>query len=540
MAWTSPGPTARKGSWSKPIPQIAKPVPIPPPTGVNLEDPLFGMAPEDAIIMLNYIASKYGDRVRTGYAQYATTVGSGGVKTIVPYIGSIAGKDRLFGMATDGIYDVSASVATPSVKLSFPAPTSRSGQGIWTANTTIGGFFELYCDEEYGAYLYTESTDTWARILNTDITGVDPHLLCFAMIFKSRIWFIQRDTASAWYLPVGTNIGAATQFNFGNKFRHGGTLQALYNWTLDGGIGVDDYLVAISSSGEVIIYKGDDPTDATNFSQVGSWFIGAVPVGRRIAGTFGGDLYILSTYGLQPISKLVQGTLAQVDNIELTRKISPAIQQVMALTLSTVGWEVKLVPSENALFVASPDIVGAPHLQFVQALNNQGWSMYNSLPMFTGEMWHGTFYMGALDGNVYTHTGTSDNFPRSGVGTGTPILAAMLTSFQDYQEYGLYHMPKFVRPVFLGSGQPSYQVNVLFDYNLTIPPSFSLIIPPVGAVWDLGIWDLATWTGDLIESEPVVGEGGIGRAMAIALQTSTIAPTTLIRFDAMAETGGFL
>lgn len=538
MPWTSSA--GRKGAHGIPIPQIAKPVPIAPPTGMNLEDPLFGMTPQDAVLMTNYLSSKYGDRVRTGYAQYATTVGTGGVKTIVPYIGSISGKDRLFAMATDGIYDVSASVATPSVKLAFPTPTSRSGQGIWTANTTIGGFFEHYCDEEYGAYLYTESTDTWARLTTSDITGVDPHLLCFVMIFKSRLWFIQRDTGSAWYLPVGVNIGAATQFNFGNKFRHGGTLQALYNWTLDGGIGVDDYLVAVSSSGEVIVYKGDDPTDATNFSQVGSWFIGAVPVGRRIGGTFGGDLYLLSIYGLQPISKLIQGTLDQVDSIELSRKISPAIQAVMALTLSTFGWEVKLVPSENALFIATPDQTGFPHLQYVQSTNNQGWSQYNALPMYSGEMWHGTFYMAALDGNVYTHTGSSDNFPRSGVGNGTAILGAIITSFQDYQEYGLYHIPGFVRPVFLGNAQPQYQLNVLFDYNLTLPPAMGLLIPPVGAVWDLGVWDVAVWVGDLIESEPVVGAGGIGRAIAMALQTSTVAPTTLIRFDATAETGGFL
>lgn len=546
MPWTSPTPVKQPGSGVTPVRQLSKPVPILPPIGINQVDPLAQFPPLDAIFMYNMIAAKYGTRVRTGYAEYSTTVGAGGVKTIIPYVGSVTLKDRLYAAATTGIYNISSSGAAPASSILFPAATNRSGQGIWSALTVVGGFYTTYCDEEYGAYRYTEATDTWVRTTNVEITGVDPALLCFVTIYKSRQWFIQRDTSDAWFLPVGSVIGAATKFTFGNKFKHGGTLQALYSWPLmDSGAGLDEYLVAISSSGEVIVYKGIDPTaDPTlyptlAFTQVGSWFIGAVPVGRRVGGIFGGDLYLLSIYGLLPMSKLVQGNLAQVDAIELTRKISPAVKTLMATTRTTVGWEVKLIPDQNALIITSPDQPGYPSIQLVQALNNQGWSVYQTIPMFTGEVWQGVFYFGALNGNVYTHTGNADNVNLAQTSR-TAISSSVLGSFQDHDEPGLNHRGMFIRPVFLAGAAPAYTAEVRYDYNISEILTPGIAAPPIGVLWDSGIWDLSLWGGSFLEVEAVKGGKGMGRAVAIALAMQTTQETVLIRYDLAFDTGGFL
>lgn len=546
MPWTSPTPAKRKGGISTPVPQLSKPVPIAPPVGINQVDPLIEFSDIDAVFMYNMLGAKYGTRVRTGYAQYATTVGSGGVLTIVPYVGSVTAKDRLYGVATSGIYDITISVATPAVKLAFPSPTTRSGQGNWVAQTTTGGFFTTYCDEEYGAYRYAESTDTWVRTTNTEITNVDPALLCFCTLYKSRQWFIQRDTSDAWFLPVGSIIGAATKFSFGNKFKHGGTLQAIYSWPLmDSGAGLDEYFVAISSSGEVIVYKGIDPTaDPTlyptlAFTQVGSWFIGAVPVGRRIGGIFGGDLYLLSIYGLLPMSKLVQGNLAQVDTIELTRKVSPAIKSLMATTRTVNGWEVKLIPDQNVLMVVTPKAPSFSYTQLVQALNNKGWSVYQDLPVYTGEVWQGTFYFGALDGNVYTHIGNVDNLNLAQT-TSTPINSSCLGSFKDYDP-GVNHIGQFIRPVFLAGANPAYTVEVRYDYNISEAfAAVPAVTPATGVLWDTGVWDLATWGGTFKEVEGNNGGKGIGRAMAVGISMQTSQETYLIRYDLCYSTGGFL
>lgn len=539
MPWSSPVPIKAKGAFTVPTPQGAVSQLAVPPTGINQVDNLSQMPQTDAVFMYNCLSARYGTKVRTGYTQWTLNVNSGGVKTIVPYIGSLAANDRLFGTSPVGIYNLTTSGASPLL-LAFPSgATSRSGMGIWTANTTAAGFFTCYCDEENGYYLYTESTDTWAKVTTAQVTGVDPGVLCFVLPFKSKLWFIQRDTSDAWYLPTGAIFGAAVKFSFGNKFRHGGTLQALYTWTLDGGIGVDDYLVAISSTGEVIIYKGDDPSDATNFSQVGSWFIGQVPAGRRIAGTFGGDLYMLSVYGLLPISKLIQTNVEQIDTIELTRKISPAIRAKMLQTVSTPGWEVKLVPSENTLIVMSPKQVGQTFTQYTQSLNAQGWSVYQDMPMFNGEVWHGIFYFGGLDGNVYTHTGSSDNLNLN-TGASVKIQASLLTSFQDYAEPGVQHRAMFIRPVFLTSAAPTYSCSVRYDYNISEVLGVGTPVNVAGSLWDNTTWDVGIWTGESVEIEAISGGSGLGRAMAVALNLTVATDTTLIRFDIAYDSGGFM
>lgn len=542
MPWASPTPRNRPGTGTVPTPQITVPGMVLPPVGINQVDPLAQMDPRDAIYMYNMIADRYGTRVRTGYAQYATTVGPGGVKTLVPYVGSASdgSLDRLYAVGTDGFYNITSGfpIITPARILAFPGITNNSGMGIWCAMTTVAGFFTTYCDEEYGYYRYTEATDSWVRTTGAEVTNVNPNNLVFSMIFKSKLWFIEKNSSRAWYLPTGAVIGAATVFDFGNKFRHGGSLQALYNWTLDGGIGVDDYLVAVSSSGEVIIYKGNDPNVAGDFNQVGSWFIGPVPVGRRIAGTFGGDLYLLSVYGLLPISKLIEGAQTQIDTIELTRKISPAIKSSLAQTRTTVGWEVKFVPSESALMISSPQVVGQPFTQYAQSLNAQGWSTYLQMPIFTIEIWQGVAYFGALDGNVYTHTGDADNVTFAGAST--QISSLVLSSFQDANEPGVYHQAQFIRPVFLAGQPPSYTCEIRYDYNIAEVFVAPVPVVFVGSLWDVGIWDLAIWTGDPVETESVAGAGGIGRAMAVVLSMQTYNRTTLIRYDVMYNSGGLL
>jgi len=549
MPYSKPSGGKRKGGLSAPIQQLSKPVPILPPVGVNQVDPLAEFPPLDAVFMFNMIADKYGTRVRTGYVHWSDAPfgAIGYPKTVIPYSGSTRSLDKLFAVFGHSICDVSTSGAAPTVLLNFAAITTNSGHGCWVDLTILGGFGIVYTDEDYGAYRYNEGTNLWVRTSAAEITNVDPATLVFCTLYQSRLWFVQRDTSDAWFLPVGSIIGAATKFTFGNKFKQGGTLQALYTWpVMDSGAGLSEYLVAVSSSGEVIVYTGIDPTaDPTlyptlAFRQVGSWFIGAVPVGRRIGGRFGGDLYLLSIYGLLPMSKVIQGQLAQVDTIELTRKISPAIKTLMASSFTTFGWEVKLIPNENSLMVMSPAVSGYPATQFVQQLNTQGWSVYQGIPIYTGEVWEGGFYFGsAITGNIYQFIGSADDVSIDGL-TSVSISCSILGSFQDVQEPGLYHRAMFIRPVFLTTQQPTYTVEVRYDYNISeiFAPGTATI--PTGVIWDVAVWDLGIWGGQFQEVEAPRGGKGMGRAMAVGLSLSTNSETYLIRYDVAFDTGGFL
>lgn len=524
-----------------PAPQRTGTSKIPAPiAGINAQTGLSEMAQNEAIFLKNIIPSRYGCRVRSGYREFATNVGTGGVRTILPYVGSTTAQNKLFAAAQNAIYDVTAGGAAPTLVLAFGVSDTQSGYGGWTQYVTNAGHFMVYCDESNGYKLYTQTTGLWTTIVlgggAGQVTPQDPATFVWPVIFKSRLWFVQKNSASAWYLPVGTVTGTVTEFNFGTKFKHGGYLVGLYNWTIDGGEGVDDYLVAISSTGDVIIYKGNDPSVAASFTQQGQWYIGQTPVGRRIAGSFGGELYVLCAYGLIPLTKLIAGALIQQDDIYISRKINPLINEQMGRARTSLGWEVRLVPADNLLLISVPKQTGFEYLQFVQSLNTQGWSTFIDVPYLTGDVWIDDFYIGDADNRVLIYTGNADNVSLAGTGA-LDIEFSLLQTFQEEGTVGNYKRTQFIRPVFVASAAPAYVTEARYDYNLSElfgSPSSSTVS---SALWDFGIWDSALWSVELATVDNLRGGSGMGRTIAVGLNGNTQAEIVLIRIDLQRDEG---
>jgi hypothetical protein len=524
-----------------PSQQRSQPSKIPAPmSGINAQSGLSEMAPDEAIFMKNIYPARYGCRVRSGYTEYATNVGTGGTRTIISYVGSDPTEDRLFATGEDGIYDVTGGGASPTLELAFGSVDAESGYGHWAAMVTIAGHFLAYCDETNGYKLYTESTGNWTTVAMGagagEVSGVDPASFAFVTLFKSKLWFVVKDSSQAWYLPTGSIAGTATLFDFGSKFKHGGNLVALYNWTIDGGEGIDDYLVAISSTGDVIIYKGNDPSSASDFVQHGQWYIGQTPVGRRIAGAFGGELYIISAYGLIPLTKLIAGALIQQEDIYVSRKINPLINEQMKVSRTSLGWEVRLVPADNLLMIATPKRTGLDYLQFVQSLNTEGWSTFYDIPYLTGDTWLDGFYIGDENNRVLLYTGNADNVALDGTGA-TDIEFSSLQTFQEEGTVGAYKRVQFIRPVFVASAAPAYIAEARYDYNLSEvfgSPSSSTVS---GALWDSAVWDTDLWSVGIAPIDPLRGGSGMGRTIAIGINGNSQAETILVRTDIHRDQG---
>lgn len=525
-----------------------KAVKVPAPQGgVNALVGLSDMAPEDACFIYNMIPTSRGLQVRKGYTHYAENVGAS-IRTVIPYTGTTDSDNLLFVAADDGIYDISAGGAGPWTPAISWTATEASGYGNWTGFVADSGIhYGVYADQETGYYLYDETLGTWAQVAGGtnpgEVDAVNPNDFVFVAQFKQRLWFIERDTATAWYLDAGSIAGTATPFYFGNKFKKGGTLQGLYNWTVDAGEGADDYLVAISSGGDVVVYKGTDPDSPTDFFLHGVWFVGPPSAGFRSVGQYGGELYMLSTYGITPISRLLAGQPVQGDQIQASRKISPLIKATIAETADERGWELRDVPSENLVIVSTPKSAGLPYRQFALCLQTDGWSSFVDLPYHTGDTWRGQFYFGseadATGGTVYRLYGDLDDVSLDGT-TYDQIEWMALTSFQEYGEVGQYHRASLIRPVFLTSGIPGYTAEARYDYNIVDATNIAPSGSTSGSLWDVAIWDSAIWGGLGAIVEGVLGVYGMGRAMAVLLEGRSAAATTLIRMDLMFDSGGFL
>jgi hypothetical protein len=239
------------------------------------------------------------------------------------------------------------------------------------------------------------------------------------------------------------------------------------------------------------------------------------------------------------MSKLMSGTLVQLEEVNLSKKISPLINTAMISSRTTTGWEVKLLPTENLIFVSSPKQTGLDYIQFAYSLNTPGWCVYREFPYFTGDSWQGSFYFADETGRILIHEGFLDNVNLAAT-TSEAIEWSMLMSFQGYQNSGTYKRAQFIRPIFIAESAPEYVVEARYDYDLD--EVFGASSPSVisGALWDVALWDFAIWAGEFSVVDVPTGASGLGRVISVGLNGRSVARTILIKFDLMFDSGGLL
>jgi hypothetical protein len=526
---------------TRPQRQLARSATIPAPVGgINAVDAASAMPVGDAFDLVNVVGGRAGLSSRQGFAEWCTGVGTGEVRSVLSFAGSVSTKDRLFACSKDDIYNCTTSTDTPTSMHTFATSNADSGWGVGTTYVTNAGHFYLYCDEANGYRLYTESTDAWTVVAAGagagQINGATPGNFVFVTAWKNRVFFVEKNTAKAWFLPVGQITGTVSVIDFGNKFPHGGTLVGLWSMTMDGGSGIDDFLVAISSAGDVLVYQGTDPATAGAFELVGSWFVGAVPWGRRIASDFGGDLLILSFAGVVPLSRLRSGTVGP--DVYATRKIAALFNEAVATRRSLRGWSLRIHPADNALLVNMP-LVGSTYEQLVMSLSTQGWSKYQGVPSLSSDVWHGALYFGTTDGRLCYATGDLDDVKLSGAATYREIEWSGLTSFQALGNTRWKQVQE-IRPLMLTQGAvPGYEVAARYDFDSSV---FAITPPdPLQnsvATWDVSAWDTAVWPGADTPCGSWRGASGMGVHAAIAFRGASNARITLMGFDVKWTEGG--
>lgn len=518
---------------------------IPAPTkGINATDPLISLGIDEAIYSYNIIAAERGMVTRKGYQEVVKNiVGDEGVRTMIPFAGMAAdgNEDRLFAISNDGIYNATLSTDLPSKIYDFPTKTGDAGYGNFTHYVNDAGNYSLlYADGENGYLEYDPDLETWTPVAG--LTGINAADISFVASFKERIWFGIKGSSDAYYLELASKTGPATKFSFGNKFKFGGELVGLYNWTLDGGGGMDDYLVAISRAGDVLVYKGYDPANIYTWEMVGIWYVGEIPNGRRVVAEFGGDLYILSSYGITSLSALLQGA-----DRERATALSRPVQRILADYLadfsSEEGWEFTFFSGEGVLVLTLPDLGSDAPLQLVMSISTGAWSWWRGVPIKTAVPWRESIYFGTKDGQVYQMTGSLDAIPLDPLdGEGQAIDFSLLTSFQHFGSPGIFKITQFIRPMFLVGVSPSYEVKTIAEFLSRELTTVGVNTATSSAAWDVALWDQVIWGGGLSSFENVRGAlpEEIGRNLGIAMRGSTTSRLTLVGFDVMWTAGGML
>ena len=505
-----------------------------------------GMSPLDCMQLFNMFPDEYGLRVRLGSREWAgelTGTSDNRVRTIAPYTGRISAETRVFATTSTGIWDVTetgnSGVGTMPVQVvAFGSSSGRAGRGIAHAQTTVAGNFLYYADEENGLHLYTESTQTWTAPASVAITGVDPEDLVFVTVFKGIPFFAERGSTNLWFLDAGTVTGAASRLGVGYKLVSGGDIVGMWSWTYDGGAGLDDSLVVVSRGGDVIVYQGTDPSDATLFGVQGVWPVGKMPAGRDLGISFGGDLLLLTRMGILPMSKLVKGQTAESIEFE-TAKIQPLFNSLMLSYGDNFGWSMRIHPEEAALYVTVPTRENEASIQLAMSLSKRGWTQIRDLDMFCCAAHEGKLYFGTTDGSVFINDGNVDGRTLDDPSDIEAIDYSGISAFQNLGT-GARKQVHVVTTYFMSeSSATSFEVGARYDFSLTELGAVSLSAA-VGDVWDVGLWDSAVWGGAYSPKRAVRAVTGSGSNMAIAWRGAASSRTVLTGFELSFSVGGML
>ena len=383
--------------------------------GINLLDNLMEMPPTDCLYSHNLMPSELGLRLRRGYREWANIPTEKSINSIIPYEGQAqdASEDRIWAVTEDGIYDISLfGDQDPVQDVAFANQSFGAGYGVWTefTNDATNRFLQ-YADGTNGIHEYSEDTGLWTV---PDLTGPDEAQIAFVTTWKNRLWYIERSSGDAWYLAPDSNSGNCTKFTFGSKFKHGGELMGIFNWTVDGGNGIDDFLIAISRGGDVLVYQGTDP-DTADFVLRGSYYIGETPESRKLAVGYGGELYMLSTYGLISLRDLLQGVLPSVPGATPSAKVNRGLRPQVIAGKDELTWALVSHPADGFLQIITPYAEEKDAIQWSQNLLTRAWGLWRGVPANCAETWNDRYYFGNKTGSVWVNEGVLDRTTLAGI-----------------------------------------------------------------------------------------------------------------------------
>ncbi len=512
--------------------------------GLNVSAALQGMPQTDAFDLVNWIAQQYGVRTRKGYMEWAINLG-GEIRTIMEYAParSLVAGTKLFAATDFNIYDITDSTDAPAVSLVLPG-TDQCGRFSSSMLANAAGTFLLVASHE-GGYRYFNGAAWVTPTLGGgagQVTPVDPATLSFVQQWKRRTWFIQKDTTKVWYSDVDALTGTFAALDVGALLEHGGVISFIARWSIDAGEGIDDFLVIGGEKGDILIYKGTDPTNAATFGLVGSWYIGSLPVGQRNCVEYGGDLLVIGSTGIQPLSYITRGgqSLLRSSSVDYLRKIQPRFADLLGQTRDQLGWEMVMSLEENLLIVTIPPNGTTNYEQYALYTNGNTWSKFTGMSMATAFSSETGVFFGNTEGKVYKAlTGYFDNV-EYGETVGNGIAGIIQTSYQYFGAPGLNKQWHLVRPTFIAADRPSVTIAIVADYQQNLLPSSPVYAVSSGAMWDISLWDASMWGGGLNTYNDWYGAAAMGYAGSAYLNTVCLGDTFLVSLDYYYEAAGVI
>jgi hypothetical protein len=473
-----------RGAYQPARTQEADVAPVPAPIGGwNARDPIAAMAPTDAVTLDNWWVRVADCVIRGGESDWLT--GLALAPKALPLYTPPTGANKQFVTTDSGFYDATTAGAVGAVLKAL-----TTGYVNWFQMGVSGGHY-LCTFNGIDKPVFYDGTNFISidGVSTPAITGVTTTNLITGTVYARRMFLVEKNKNSFWYLPADSIGGTANEFLLGPLCKRGGFCMAVANWTYDGGAGSGDYFVAVTSEGEVLVFTGTDPSTAANWNYVGTYYMAAKPIGRKCFKSYGGDLVLVTEFGTLPLSKMLQA--ASIDfKTALTNKIEGVFTDTARSYGVNQGWEVEIYPAQYAMIVNIPTGTGA--IQYVMNTITKQWCSFSgwnaaAFSVFNKEL----YFADSVNKRVAkAWSGKSDH--------GTNIVAQGQTAYNYFgktktqaKEFSLY------RPQLLTDGPISFTFGLSVDFRTNVSLATATYSSIAGALWDVSLWDQGFWAGSL-------------------------------------------
>lgn len=488
--------------------EVTLPAPI---MGLNRKQPLSAMDPLFAVTMDNYIPLDSKVELRPGYVFYANLGNQSEalkVKTLASY--HLPTKNRFFATYGTKIYDITNGVNPVDMGVSLS---------------------DSYCQTvQYKNYLYFMNGVDTPKAFYVDsegighigdwgfsATGLTASSIINGAVSKEFLWFVEKNTLTAWYTEQAGNIaGTLNSFDLSQFAKWGGHLVAIANWTIDGGTGIDDYTAFITSEGEIFVYSGTNPSNANSWELKGSYKI-SKPIGYRCTMQYQGDVIIICQDGYFPMGKALAAANAGDSLVAYSDNIRGLVVERTSKNSDSQGWQSVVYNKKGYAIFNVP--VAQQYEQHVVNVATGAWCRFTNIRSMCWCIFNDDLYFGS-DWQVFKFdVGNSD--------AGTAIEGVIEQAFNDL---GVPNVKKIslVNPRTAASSPYELTVYTDVDYRKRNLQYINNVGFSGGSMWNVTPWSttrnqISFWATDAtaeIQSQWIMNSA-VGVKVSVVFKTKT-------------------
>ena len=472
-------------------------------------DPLLGPIVDNWVVLENCL------RVRPGTKRILTIPENPPIKSLIPYYG----EPQTLGLAAGGkVLRVDLTEAGTGFTSDVWSWTNFTNLSVDDYTILVNGKDGVWSWDGSGAmvkeHVRAPASETW----------IDPDAMRIVLAHHNRLWFADETNLAIFFLPLQSmggpetppaepedDMGLLNYVPLNAIFKRGGKIRAMYTWTIDGGTNLDDQMVVFTTNGEMAIFSGVDPE--TDFILVGVFRFDS-PMSDRCVVNYGGELYVLTSTGLIPMSTMMR---AESENLGKSEKgVVTVFSTVAKKGRNQFGWEVILDQHSGRMICNMPTPGDVE--QMIRAMPSQVWCHWSRLFATCWQWIDGSLYFATADGKLYQ---MDEEFLND---DGTAITADVQSAWSLFKTSSIKQF-KMALPFIRTDGQPRPYMDIMVDYDDKPPTNQPEISSPISvgeAAWETAVWDQSSWAGGMRLWNNWTGVGKLGRVGSIRMRVSIL------------------